>query len=203
MSDVHWMHPAMHVILSKVPRDAETILDVGCGRGIMGALCRIYRNPKLLVGLDGFRPYVDFCRAMGFYDECLEWDLNMTPLPFKDKQFDVATCIEVIEHLTKPAGFRLLQELERVARVVIVSTPGTFFEQPEYDGNPLQAHRSFWTVREFVKLGFCCEGVGDFHIRGMRIRYISKFLAPLARKWASFSTLLLCVKNTMPGSSPR
>jgi predicted TPR repeat methyltransferase len=41
--------------------DVESLLDLGCGRGIVGALCRIYRAPRRLVGFDAWEPYLGFC----------------------------------------------------------------------------------------------------------------------------------------------
>jgi predicted TPR repeat methyltransferase len=59
-----------------IPVDVESLLDLGCGRGIVGALCRIYRAPRRLVGLDAWEPYLSFCREHRLYDELVRWDLN-------------------------------------------------------------------------------------------------------------------------------
>jgi len=50
-------------------------------------------------------------------------DLNQ-PLPFPDESFDIAVCLEVIEHLENP--WFLVRELHRVVRpggAVVISTP--------------------------------------------------------------------------------
>jgi len=204
-------------ILDSIPLNCESLVDLGCGRGIIGALCRIYRAPERMVGVDGFAPYLDFCGAMGFYDELLSLDLRQMPLPFPSAHFQVATCIEVIEHLPKDQGLILLSELERIASCVIVTTPGIWFEQDDYDGNPLQKHLALWTVGEFTKRDYRVYGVGAFKVgyqirrvlrriigtsglsiveRGMRApaRRLSEGLGPLTRAWPQLSTKLLCVK---------
>jgi len=114
--EVTWTHRWLHNILNAIPIDVGSLIDVGCGKGIFGALCRIYRNPNRLVGIDVFKEYLDFCRKMKFQDDLYEHDLRQNSLRFNDKEFNVATCIEVTEHLPKNRGINLLNELERIAR---------------------------------------------------------------------------------------
>jgi 2-polyprenyl-3-methyl-5-hydroxy-6-metoxy-1,4-benzoquinol methylase len=158
-----WTRPFLHELLEEIPKDVESLIDVGCGRGIVGAMTRIYRTPKRLVGVDIFQDYIDFCKKYKIYDELHRLDLRETPLPFQNHEFSVATCIETIEHLPKQQGERLLDELHRIADVVIVSTPSSFFKQPDshVGRNPFQAHVSKWTVEDFKKRGFDVKGAGS------------------------------------------
>jgi hypothetical protein len=222
--DTSWTHSALPAILDAIPANCSSLVDLGCGRGIIGALCRIYRAPQRLVGVDGFEPYLAFCKHMGFYEELLKKDLRESPLPFRTGEFEVATCIEVIEHLPKDLGRNLLDELERIASCVIVTTPGIWFEQDDYDGNPLQRHLSLWTASEFKKRGYEVYGVGALSVgyrirqgmskvigkqgvsiaqRGIRgmARRVSEALGPLTYSWPQLSTKLLCVKRLESGSS--
>jgi len=166
-----WTRPFLHELLEAVPEDVESLIDVGCGRGIVGALTRIYRNPTRLVGVDIFPPYIEFCKKFNLYDEIHLMDLRQIPLPFKNHEFDVATCIEVIEHLHKEYGEKLLDELQRIADTIIVSTPSHYFEQPKHhvDRNPFQAHVSSWSVSDFRKRGYEVRGVGNITIHGFAI----------------------------------
>jgi len=223
LPDTTWTHSALPSILDAIPVNCESIVDLGCGRGIIGALCRIYRAPNRLVGVDGFEPYLTFCRRMGFYDELIHLDLSGSPLPFRAREFQVATCIEVIEHLPKHQGQILLNELERIASCVIVTTPGIWFEQDDYDGNPLQKHLSRWKAHEFIGRGYKVYGVGALSIgyqirrvmsrvigpRGTSIaqsgirngaRRVSEALGPLTHSLPRFSTKLLCLKTVERGS---
>jgi len=158
-----WTRPFLHELLEEIPNDVESLIDVGCGRGIVGAMTRIYRNPKRLVGVDIFQDYIDFCKKYSIYDELHRLDLRQTPLPFQNNEFTVATCIETIEHLPKKHGEKLLEELHRIADTVIVSTPSSFFKQPKsyVKCNPFQAHISKWTVEDFKKRGYDVKGVGN------------------------------------------
>jgi ubiquinone/menaquinone biosynthesis C-methylase UbiE len=158
-----WTRPFLHELLEEIPKNVDSLVDVGCGRGIVGAMTRIYRTPKRLVGIDVFPDYIDFCKRYFMYDELYLLDLRQTPLPFKDHEFEVATCIETIEHLPKIHGEKLLEELHRVADTVIVSTPSSFFKQPKghVERNSFQAHVSHWTVEDFKKRGYKVRGVGS------------------------------------------
>lgn len=195
MPDVKYTHPSLPLILAQIPEDTKTLVDLGCGRGIIGALCRIYREPERLVGVDVYEPYLEFCKRFGLYDQLILWDLEKIPLPFKDKEFDVATCIEVIEHLSIDAGRRLLDEMERIARYIIVTTPNYYFEQSEFDQNPHQKHISVWRVRDFRERNYKVYGVGGMKICGRLVKRLSTALGPMTRYMPHLSSLLLCVKD--------
>ena len=162
-----WTRPFLHELLEEIPKNVESLIDMGCGRGIVGAMTRIYRIPKRLVGVDIFQDYIEFCKKYSIYDELYCLDLRKTPLPFKNREFSVATCIETIEHLPKKCGERLLDELHRIADVVIVSTPSSFFRQPKnhVGRNPFQAHVSKWTDEDFKKRGYDVKGVGPIAVQ--------------------------------------
>ena len=166
-----WTRPFLHELLEEIPKDVESLIDVGCGRGIVGAMTRIYRTPKRLVGVDIFQDYIDFCKKYSIYDELHRLDLRQTPLPFQNREFSVATCIETIEHLPKKRGEKLLEELHRIADTIIVSTPSSFFKQPKshVERNSFQAHVSKWTVEDFKKRGYDVKGVGNLAINKLAI----------------------------------
>ena len=187
-----WTHSFLDLFLHFVPRDLESVLDAGCGRGIVGALARIYREPNRVVGIDGFDPYLQFCRRTGMYDQLIEHDLRKFPLPFKSDEFDLATSLEVIEHLPKEDGVRLLEELERVSRMVIVSTPNRFFRQDPYDDNPFQSHISRWRVSDFFGRGYSVYGAGGLLILGKEIPMLSYALARFTIPFPRLSGTLLC-----------
>jgi ubiquinone/menaquinone biosynthesis C-methylase UbiE len=195
MPDVKWTYPGLPFILGVIPKEMCSLVDIGCGRGIIGALCRIYREPTRLVGVDVYAPYLEFCKKYKFYDEYVQWDIEKLPLPFKENEFEVATCIEVIEHLPKNSGEELLNELERIARRVIITTPTSFFEQAEYDQNTHQRHISLWRVGDFRKRNYKIYGVGKLIVRGRTLRCISTALESITRYIPSLSSLQLCIKD--------
>lgn len=195
MPEITWTHPGLPRILDAIPVGVSSLLDVGCGPGIVGALCRVYRDADRTVGVDAFDPYLERVRRHHLYDELVKWRLEDVPLPFADGEFDVATCIEVIEHLPREAGERLLDELERVAGRVVVTTPNWFFDQEELDHNPLQRHRSLWRERDFMRRGYAVTGVGGMKVLGRRVPVLSTLLGPATLRVPRLSTLILCVRG--------
>jgi 2-polyprenyl-3-methyl-5-hydroxy-6-metoxy-1,4-benzoquinol methylase len=84
-----------------------------------------------------------------------------------DRRFDVVVLSQVVEHFTKADGLKALDRAEQLAsKLVYVSTPNGFLEQPELDGNPHQKHLSGWTVNDFDKLGYEVFGTGIKGLRG-------------------------------------
>ncbi|CAN5678132.1 class I SAM-dependent methyltransferase [soil metagenome] len=195
MDKITWTHPGIAHILDAIPNEARSLLDVGCGGGVIGALCRIYRSMDRLVGVDAHAPAIELCRRHSFYDEVLDLDITADRLPFADSSFDVVTCIEVIEHVGREDGLRLLDELERVGRSVIVTTPNGYLEQDDLEGNPLQRHLSGWSVGDFARRGYRVQGIGGMRIFGGHRRYISSALGPVTRYLPRLSELLLSRKT--------
>ena len=189
MRDVTWTHPGLFKILKLIPEETVSLLDLGCGRGIIGALCRIYRDTKKLVGVDIFDPYLRFCKKHNLYDTVLKWDLRKLPLPFKNNEFEVVVAIEVVEHLEKNDALKLIKEMERIAeKRVIISTPNIFFEQDTYDGNPFQMHRCILNYRQLRKLGYKVYVGGSLMFLNLQIPFI--FTPVESRKFKSLSSLL-------------
>lgn len=195
MGEVTWTHPEIARILAAIPVGVRSLLDVGTGTGIIGALCRVYREPERIVGVDGYAPYVERVRAMRFYDEVHLLDFARNRLPFDDQEFETVTCIEVIEHLERVDGLNLLDELERVGQTVVVTTPNWFFDQEALDENELQRHRSLWSVRDFRARGYEVTGIGGTKVFGRRRKIVSRLLAPLGEKVPALSTSILCVRR--------
>jgi ubiquinone/menaquinone biosynthesis C-methylase UbiE len=194
-SDVTWTHSFLRELLHQIPVETNSLLDVGCGRGIIGALMRIYRSPRIVVGADIFDNYLAFCEKMGFYDKVIKHDLR-NRLPFQDKEFEVSTCVEVIEHLDKDYGISVLSELERVSESVIVTAPTKFFPQRAYDGNVFQKHVCGWSAKELEKRGYTVLGVGKFLFFGKEIKYLSFLLSSFSYKLPRFSSTILAVKRS-------
>lgn len=136
----------------------QTLLDVGCGEGVLIHEWA-HRLEGRVVGID-------------LEDETIqsEWAKRQAPnleykimkaenLPFADDEFDVATAIEVLEHVPDPE--HTVEEMARVAkRHLIVSVPreplwrmlnmarGAYMK--ELGNTP--GHLNHWSKRSFVRL---------------------------------------------------
>lgn len=102
-------------ITMKFAKDAEKILDVGCGWG--RELIRL----KKAVGIDLCLPFIKAARNYVKNDVILA---DAHYLPFRKNTFDFAVISEVIEHTTNP--LKVLNELRRVLKLkgkLLVQTP--------------------------------------------------------------------------------
>ena len=137
----------------------ESVLDVGCGEGVLTYEWAERLGDKRIVGIDLDDPKL---RA--------EWQTRQRPnleyraeeatsLSFADNEFDMATAIEVLEHVPDPDA--TLAEMARVARRwLLVSVPreplwrmlnmarGSYWRSL---GNT-PGHVNHWSRRAFVAL---------------------------------------------------
>jgi len=138
----HWQIPfVLDVIANERP---DTVLDVGAGFGKYGALAREFASPSRVDALDVTAP-----RLPG-YDHVYLGDLRALErvLPADAPRYDLALFVDVIEHFEKAEGHRVLAELLRHARKVLVTTPLGFRPQ-EIPGMPFETHRSGWWPWDF------------------------------------------------------
>jgi SAM-dependent methyltransferase len=97
-----------------LPRDAKSVLDVGCGNGVF---TNLLETNRFKVGLDLSRIALEHVTAQRL-------QANATRLPFADDSFDATLCMEMLEHLPIPTYQSALNELVRVARkFILISVP--------------------------------------------------------------------------------
>jgi len=98
-------------VISIIPDDAYTVLDVGCGNGILiNLLEKKYPKITRLHGFDRSKSALKYVKT-----EKSAGDINN--LPFKDQEFDMVICLEVLEHLPKPIFKMAINELARVKKI--------------------------------------------------------------------------------------
>ena len=129
------------------------VLDVGCsdGRGSV-ALSRSF-------GCDIYRPALAEAERTGRRRPVVQADIRY--LPYRSGAFDAVVALDVIEHFEKPDALRVLDEMERVSRsLVVVMTPVGFLEQPGTPEEPWQEHRCGFEPVELEDLGYSVLGCG-------------------------------------------
>lgn len=135
------------------------ITDLGCGKGINGFIIRLsrYLQGAKIIGVEKNEDYINFCNKHNIYDEIIN-----KPLPnllFKTKSVELVLCTEVIEHLSRKEGLKLLDEIDRVCKGrVIITTPNMFF--PTMPGDADDKHLSLWTIADFKSRGYKVYGIG-------------------------------------------
>lgn len=137
---------------------ARTILDVGCGEGFTLKELREAGVEAVTVGVDNRPAALVWSQVNGI----VQSPLNVADaynLPFPDSSFDLALCLEVLEHL--PDSGAGLQELLRVTRnCIVVSVPHEpFFRGANFlRGKHLRAlgndpeHLHVYSGRDFRRL---------------------------------------------------
>ncbi|MGD0077169.1 MAG: class I SAM-dependent methyltransferase [Sedimentisphaerales bacterium] len=173
------LFPGWTVHLKKELRGCESVLDMGCGSDSPMQKCSV----KFSLGVELFDPYLAESKKKKIHTEYLKADIKS--VEFEPKSFDCVLCLEVLEHMTKEEGLKLIEKMKKWARKkVIITTPNTFVWQDEIDNNPLQAHVSGWSAKELRNAGFEVHGIeGWKKLRGYRgvLKYRPMFF------WAKLS----------------
>ena len=159
-------------IFSEIKRkDVRSVLDVGCGMGVYGMLCRVqldlYNDEQFyekledpnrdrwqvrIDGIEGTPEYVPLIPEWA-YDHVEVGDALEVLKGRADGQYDLVLALAIIEHFSKEEGGRFLDELVRVGGRVIVSVPKQVMPQ-EVPGKPFETHRSNWSDADFRAKGF-------------------------------------------------
>lgn len=135
----------------------QSILEVGVGFGKWGVVAREYleawqgrfRREEWKVRIEGIEIFEGYRNPV--------WDAAYDRIHIGDAsrilknlgQFDVGLICDVIEHIEKPAGRVLIDELLAHCRTVIVTTPLSFWPQGEEHGNASQEHLCLWCPEDF------------------------------------------------------
>lgn len=160
-----------------IDKQAKSILDIGCEKG--GRMRFITSDGRFYsMGVDIWEPYLRQCKRQRIHSEYVLCDVRQ--LAFARKSVDVVLCLELIEHLEKEQSFKLVAEMEEIARKqVIISTPVGMHEQPALDGNPHQEHKSTWSPADLERIGYKVRGHGLLYWNRLAA-YIPKNIKPLA-----------------------
>ncbi|MGN7454251.1 class I SAM-dependent methyltransferase [Paenibacillus pasadenensis] len=155
---------------------ADTLLDVGCGPGVLlGAM-----DARKIVALDVHRPYLAHVAAHSPLVIPIHADALEIGRLFVPRSFTAVTMVDVLEHLDKKDGYELIRQAESIARErVILFTPRGFFPQASIDhyglnGEQHQTHRSGWEPEELEALGYDILLMEGFHDRS-NIAFVEAF----------------------------
>lgn len=150
-----------------IQTDPSSILDVGCGFGTWGFLCREHLDvarervqpEEWQVRIDGielFEPYIQ-PHQRALYSSIAIGDIR--ELAPRIEPYDLIIAGDVIEHLEKNDGEEVLRVLyEKATKALLVNIPleGNW-DHPERHGNPGELHRSQWAVEDFLPFPSVCE----------------------------------------------
>jgi len=126
------------------------VLSLGCGIGIT----EVDFTPEQITGVDIY-DYSD-----KFNGTFIQHDVRNVREIIEEDSFDVVFCVDIIEHLEKDEGFKLIKDSEEIARLLVVFyTPIKFFDNKQKPsdwgfGNDALDHKSLWDVKDFHDKGY-------------------------------------------------
>lgn len=139
--------------------DPQSLLDVGCGEAVLTHEWALRLGERRVVGIDLDDPTLHAHWAERQAPNLTYRVMKAENLPFADGEFDVASAIEVLEHVPDPA--HTVAEMARVAsRHLLVSVPreplwrGLNMARGAYlkDLGNTPGHLNHWSKRGFVSL---------------------------------------------------
>jgi SAM-dependent methyltransferase len=137
----------------------RTILDVGCGEGVLTHQWAQRPHVERIVGIDLEDPALQAEWVKRTHPNLEYKLLKAENMPFADGEFEMASAIEVLEHVPDPA--HTVGEMARVAsRWLLVSVPreplwrGLNMARGAYwkDLGNTPGHLNHWSKRSFVAL---------------------------------------------------
>jgi len=154
------------VIYKVMEMGPQTILDVGMGYGKWGVLCIEY-----LKYWKGITPLVDGVEVFEGYKSPVHkiyrnvFYLDVMRLLPRLGEYDLVLLVDVIEHLSRENGLKLL---DAVKKHYIVSTPAYWSGQGACCGNEHEAHISRWWQADFENSSVIFGREGRKHILGWK-----------------------------------
>lgn len=135
----------------------KSILDIGIGFGSKGMLFREYTDvwnqrywkkdwQVKIDGIEIFKKYITQLQKK-IYDNIFIG--NALEVIDKLDNYDLIYCGDMIEHLKKEEGLKLIEKMKEHAKIVIIATPIIVSDQKTVLGNKYETHKSQWIPANF------------------------------------------------------
>lgn len=182
-SHFHQIPPLMRYIEMLWP---SSILDIGAGIGRWGFLCRDrleflegrYNKGSWRTRIYGIELFAGFRNPV--WDYCYDrlWVADALDVMDAAPSVDVVLLADVMEHIPKSEGRRLLAKLKEKASYLLISTPVQFFTGQHDDNTSGAGHVSFWDRGDFSGYSYVTEEHGStrfflIDLRGRDSRHLA------------------------------
>jgi SAM-dependent methyltransferase len=132
----------------------KTVLDLGVGNGTYH---RLYTRKSSALreahwtGIEVWEPYIHEFDLLTRYNKIINEDIRTVDFNTLGK-IDLVFAGDVLEHITKEEAIKVVDDLLKVAKRIIVSIPIVHFPQGEEEGNPYEAHvKDDWSDAEMFE----------------------------------------------------
>ena len=145
--------------LKRMFKGCETLIELGCGPD---SPTQHLDKDIDKIGVDIHEPWLIESKKRRLFNKYVLADIRTifdNPFPFPD----CFMILDVIEHLQKEEGIKLLENAEKTTKkAVIVSTPNGFMEQKPAKWDPYSEHKSGWTKDDFEERGYKVIGINGW-----------------------------------------
>lgn len=142
--------------------DVDSWLDIGSGDGSVVSGIK-FKDASVKVAIDPTYPRPT--NHDSTWIKCVELDVAVDKFI---KPISLITMFDVIEHIPKKDGKKLIVYLQSVSNNIILFTPDGFLKQdatthPEFKGTPSMNHVCGYSSKELQDLGFTVRTLDKFH----------------------------------------
>jgi len=195
----------INTVRQNIDRKELSLLDVGCGDGLMGSMLK--KKTLFSVGVDIDAASLKKGYENNSHDGYILCDVRI--LPFQPKSFDTVLAMEVLEHQEKEDALKSIKDWEQIAkRQIIITTPVGECRVAAKEDNPFDEHMSFWSPQELKQLGYTVRGHGLAKLYGdngwfvtapkifMPLLYVLSILVgPVVYFLPGLSGRMVCIKR--------
>lgn len=193
-------------LIRNLAKGCDTILELGAGQN---SYYHVDGRKYKITGFDIHEPSLMKAKENGKIDDYIVGNVLEINKIFNEKSYDLVCAFDLIEHLKKEDGYKLIANMKKISRKkIVLYTPNGFLPQPPSKDNPFQEHLSGWDYNEMTELGFNVIGFNGHKVfRGMyakpKIRpyFLGIFLSNISMWFLrklnleNYSFSILCYKN--------
>jgi len=161
MSTSNWQNISYNIELIK-RINPKKILDIGCGFGRWGFLCRefldlwddgVYIKNNFSRFIDAVEIYKNYIQPYHYYFYNNIYIENAVDFLYSTTNFyDLIIAGDVIEHFKKDEGFKLIELSLKKSKFVMINIPiGKNWPQEATEENIYEEHRRVWFKKDFNK----------------------------------------------------